>query len=153
MSEEQQKRVLNVEDDRAVREMIAIALRQELLQVDEAADGQEALALLREHRYSVLLLDLVMPTMNGLELLTGLDHVPMIHAPVVLVVTGADRKLISQLDPQRIHGIVRKPFDPADLAMLVRACADIRTRNTLGTMCLATMIAGGSILAFLSSKL
>jgi CheY-like chemotaxis protein len=153
MSEELQKRVLIVEDDRAVREMIAIALRQELLQVDEAADGAQALALLREHRYSVLLLDLVMPTMNGIELLTELDHVPMIHAPVVLVVTGADRKLISQLDSQRIHGIVRKPFDPADLAALVRACADIRNRNTLGTMCLATMIAGGSILAFLSSKL
>ena len=153
MSEEHQKRVLVVEDDPAVREMMSMALRQKLLQVDEAADGEEALALLREHRYAVLLLDLLMPTMDGLALLRELDHVPMIHAPVVLVVTGADRKLISRLDSQRIHGVIRKPFDPEELAALVRSCSDIKNRQALGTMCLATMIAGGSILAFLSSKL
>jgi two-component system, sensor histidine kinase and response regulator len=153
MSEEHQKRVLIVEDDSALREMMAISLRHKLLQVDEAADGEEALLLLREHRYAVLLLDLVMPTLDGIGLLAELDQVPMIHAPVVLVVTGADRKLRSRLDSQRIHGVVRKPFDPEELATLVRACADIKQRNALGTMCLATMLAGGSILAFLSSKL
>jgi two-component system OmpR family response regulator len=151
MSEEQQKRVLIVEDDPGVREMIAVALRQKLLLVDEASHGEEALSLLREHQYTVLLVDLIMPTMDGLALLRELDRVPMIHAPVVLVVTGADRDMISKLDTQRIHGVIRKPFDPDDLATLVRACADIRNRNALGTMCLATMIAGSSILVLISS--
>ena len=149
MSEEQQKRVLVVDDDPAVRDLIAFTLRQKLLDVDEAADGAEALLLLRHHRYAVLLLDLLMPTMDGLALLAELDHVPMIHAPVVLVVTGGDRKLLQRLDARRIHGVVRKPFDPDELAALVRACADIKSRNSMGTMCLATMIAGGAILVLL----
>jgi len=152
MSEEQQKRVLVVDDDPDVRDLITFSLRQKSLEVDEAADGEQALALLRRHRYAVLLLDLLMPTMDGLSLLGELDHVPMIHAPVVLVVTGGDRKLLLRLDSRRIHGVVRKPFDPEELATLVRACADIKNRNSLGTMCLATMIAGGSILALLSSQ-
>ncbi len=70
--------------------------------------------------------------------------------PVVLVVTGADRRALAQLDAQRIHGIVRKPFDSEELASLVVACAEIRSRLNLGTMAIATMIAGSPFLAWLN---
>ena len=66
------------------------------------------------------------------------------------VVTGADRRALSQLVSQRIHGIVRKPFDPEELASLVVACAEIRSRLNLGTMAIATMIAGSPFLAWLN---
>jgi CheY-like chemotaxis protein len=113
------------------------------------ANGQEALDLLHENTYSVVLLDLLMPVVDGFTVLDRLSdgHKPL---PVVLVVTGADRRALAQLDAQRIHGIVRKPFDPEELASLVVACAEIRSRLNLGTMAIATMIAGSPFLAWLN---
>ena len=69
---------------------------------------------------------------------------------IVLVVTGADHRVVEQLDAQRIHGIVRKPFDCDDIASLVLACADLRGRSAFETMAIATMLAGTPFLALLN---
>jgi hypothetical protein len=45
---------------------------------------------------------------------------------------------------------MRKPFDPEELASVVVACAEIRSRSTFGTMAIATMIAGSPFLAWLN---
>jgi CheY-like chemotaxis protein len=150
MTAEQQKRVLVVDDDPVIRRLLVWTLEQHSLTVDQAGDGVEALALIKEHQYSVILLDLLMPLLDGFGVLTALDGPSMVSPPVVLVITGADRRLVDHLDPQRIHGIVRKPFDPDELASLVVACAEIRSRNAFGTMAIATMIAGSPLLALLN---
>ena len=149
MKSDPQKRVLVVDDDATVRELLASVLERESLTVDLAADGQEALDLLRENTYSVVLLDLLMPVVDGFTVLDRLGDGDK-PLPVVLVVTAADRRALSQLDAQRIHGIVRKPFDSEELAALVVACAEIRSRLNLGTMAIATMIAGSPFLAWLN---
>jgi CheY-like chemotaxis protein len=137
------KRVLIVDDDAVIRELLGTMLRQRDLTVDEAADGREALDLLKENIYSVILLDLLMPNVDGFGVLDGLTS-----TPVVLVITGADRALVKQLDPKKIHGVVRKPFDAEDLANLVVACADIRSRSAFETMVISAMIACGPFLAW-----
>ena len=139
------KRVLIVDDDATIREMLASVLRRRDLTVDVAGDGKEALDLLKEHRYSVVLLDLLMPNVDGFGVIDNLDSA--ISTPVVLVITGADRALIRKLDPQRIHGVVNKPFDAEDLATLVVACAEIKSRSPFETMAISAMIAGGPFLA------
>jgi CheY-like chemotaxis protein len=152
MSSDHTRRVLVADDDQAVCELLSKMLRDKGLLVDCAADGAEALELLGTNDYAVLVLDLLMPKVSGFDVLQQMhdgDQPP----PVVLVVTGADRPAIERLDSRRIHGIVRKPFDPVELATLIAACADIRGRNALGTMAIATMIAGGPFLALLSSKM
>ena len=148
MSNEQQKRVLVVDDDASICELLSSVLRRHGLQVDVASDGQQALDLLRETSYAVVLLDLIMPVLDGFAVLDRMDEGRSL--PVVLVVTGADRSAISELDPQRIHGIVRKPFDSEELADLVLACAEIRGRLKLETMAIATMLAGSPFLALLN---
>jgi CheY-like chemotaxis protein len=150
MNAEQQKRVLVVDDDPVIRNLLVWTLQQHSLTVDQAGDGVEALALIRQHQHSVILLDLLMPVLDGFGVLSALDGPSMASPPVVLVITGADRRDVDHLDPQRIHGIVRKPFDPEELASLVVACADIRSRNALGMMAIATVIAGGPLLALLN---
>jgi CheY-like chemotaxis protein len=149
MKSDPQKRVLVVDDDATIRELLASVLEKQSLTVDLAADGQEALDLLRENTYSVVLLDLLMPVVDGFTVLDRLSDGDK-PLPVVLVVTGADRRALAQLDAQRIHGIVRKPFDADELASLVVACAEIRSRVNLGTMAIATMIAGSPLLAWLN---
>ena len=142
------KRVLIVDDDATIREMLVSVLRRRDLTVDVAGDGKEALDLLKEHRYSVVLLDLLMPNVDGFGVIDNLDSA--ISTPVVLVITGADRALIRKLDPQRIHGVVNKPFDAEDLATLVVACAEIKSRSPFETMAISAMIAGGPFLAWLN---
>jgi CheY-like chemotaxis protein len=139
------KRVLIVDDDASIRELLGSILRGRDLMVDEAADGREALDLLKENTYSVVLLDLLMPNVDGFGVIDGLTS-----APVVLVITGADRALVKRLDAKKIHGVVRKPFDPDDLADLVVACAEIRSRSAFETMAISAMIAGGPLLAWLN---
>jgi CheY-like chemotaxis protein len=140
-------RVLVIDDEASVRRMLGAALRQRSLHVDEAVDGSDAIALLSENRYSVVLLDLLMPNIDGFGVLDTLaGHA---HPPIVLVVSGADRRVIDQLDSRKIHGIIRKPFDPVEIADIVAACTEIRGRSAFETMAYATAIAGAPLIALL----
>lgn len=148
MSGEQHRRVLIVDDDPQVRSILAVALRQKALNTDEAVNGHDAIELLRANTYSVVLLDLMMPGVDGLSVLQAIKtDIP--NPPVVLVVTGASRELIEKVDTGRIHGIVRKPFDPLEVATIVAACADVRARSSFETMAVATMISGGALINWL----
>ena len=147
---EQPKRILVVDDDAEIRGMLATALRPHGLIVDLAENGREALDLLRENVYTVMVLDLLMPVADGFTVLDGLrarDAQPM---PVVLVLTGAETRVVRQLDPRVVHGIIKKPFDLHDLTDLVVACADIRGRGAFEAMALAAVVAGSPLMAWLS---
>jgi CheY-like chemotaxis protein len=146
---DQHRRVLIVDDDPDVRKLIKSALAPHGLIVDSASDGEEALSCLRENTYAVILLDLLMPKVDGFGVLAALKTDGMQSPPVVLVVTGADRTVVERLDPQRIHGVVRKPFDADDLATLIVACSEIKGRGSFGTMAIATLVSGAPFLAWL----
>jgi two-component system response regulator AtoC len=125
MASEHHRRVLIVDDDADIRQLLITAFRMKKLEVDAATNGQEAMDLLRAQSYCVVLLDLFMPIMDGFAVLEQIHEDAM--QPVVLVVTGADRKTIEKVDARRIHGIVKKPFDVEELASVVAACAEART--------------------------
>jgi CheY-like chemotaxis protein len=144
---EQLPRVLVCDDDPEIRRILVVALRQKSLQIDEAPEGQTAIEMLREHRYAVVLLDLMMPGVDGFAVLEAIKMDP--HPPVVLVVSGAGRQVLDRVDTTRIHGVVKKPFDPIELAEVVAACAEIRGRGAFGTMAVATMVASAPLIALL----
>ena len=85
----------------------------------------------------------------GRERLRRLDAIDgeMLNAPVVLVVSGAERNVLDRLDSQRIHGIVKKPFDPLEIAAIVFACAEIRGNRAFETMAIATVMTGAQLIA------
>jgi DNA-binding response OmpR family regulator len=113
--------VLVVEDDPAIRRMLEAALVREPLRVDCAADGVEALEKLAATPYAVMLLDLMLPRLSGLEVLAQLaTRTPR---PMVFVITAFDESVLLQLDTRLVHGILRKPFDLERLVELVRECA------------------------------
>ena len=142
------RRVLIVDDDTDVRHILAAALRQKSLTIDEAVDGRQALALLHENTYAVVLLDLMMPVIDGLTVLNAIKT-DLPNPPIVLVITGASRDMIERIDSDRVHGVVRKPFDPLEVASIVAACAEVRSRGPFETMAIATVISGGALINWL----
>ena len=144
---EQHRRVLVVDDDPEIRRILVTALRLRALETDEAVDGRSALELLRENRYAVVLLDIMMPGMDGFGVLEAIQQEP--HQPVVLVVSGAGKQVLDRVDTSKIHGIVKKPFDPIEIADVVSACADIRGRSSFETMAYATILSGAPLIALL----
>jgi CheY-like chemotaxis protein len=145
------RRVLVVDDDDQTRAILRTALRHRGLEVDEAEDGRRALDLLAETRYAVVLLDLIMPNLDGFAVLDAIGRIHVTQHPVVLVVSGAQRSVLEGIDTRAIHGIVRKPFDPMDVSAIAAACVEIRGRSGFETMALATMISGVPLITFLSS--
>ena len=115
--------VLVVEDDDALRAMVLAALRREPLTVDSARDGVEALERIRNGRYAVVIIDLMMPRMNGFELIEALTAELPRPRPVVFVMTAYDDASFRDLDPDVVAGVLRKPFDVERLAEMVRDCA------------------------------
>ncbi len=134
-----EKKVLVVEDERDLRLALASRLRDRGLIVDEAGGGQAAMDLMAVEHYAVILVDLLMPQPDGFALLEALSSGQLKKPSVVLVTTGADPTVLDRLDPDRIHGVVRKPFDADELADLVNACAEIRSRSNVEMMALAMM--------------
>lgn len=82
--------IVLAEDDADLRAIYAESLRREGHQVWEACDGAEALNLVRAHRPRVLLLDLWMPILNGLEVVELLVNVPEAIGLKVVVLTHQD---------------------------------------------------------------
>jgi two-component system cell cycle response regulator len=116
-------RVLVVEDDPAIRSLLTIALRREGIAVDGVSDGLCALEKLTESRYDVLLVDLMMPRMDGFTLLATLEKLPLDPRPIVFVMTAYDDSVFGKLDATVVHGVLRKPFDVELVAVTVRDCA------------------------------
>jgi len=117
-------RVLVVDDEPAIRALVAKIVERAGYPVDIAADGLEAQQRLDEHQYAVVVLDLMMPHVNGFEFI---DHLRQRRGrrPSVIVITAApELSLTRQLDPQIVHSVIRKPFDISVLADLIAAAAE-----------------------------
>jgi two-component system chemotaxis response regulator CheY len=104
-----EKRVLVVDDDDAIRALLCTILRRRGLPVDSARNGAEALARCEQCRYAVVLLDLMMPQLNGYEVLNAFGKRKREDRPLILVLTaGAEPR---NLSADLVAGTIRKPFD------------------------------------------
>jgi CheY-like chemotaxis protein len=127
-------RVLVADDDQAIRQLVCTIMAREGLEADCVADGQEAIDKLQENDYAVILLDLMMPRVDGFGVVRYLKEHPPAEKPIILVISAyADRKF-KEVDPDYVAGVIRKPFEIADLGSLVRYCVhgyDHATRRHL----------------------
>jgi CheY-like chemotaxis protein len=114
--------VLVVDDDPGIRESVTEVLSAEGYRVLEAPDGEEALARLDglEER-CVVLLDLAMPRMNGLELLNELSRSGRSERfPVVVMSANAHPR---ELEFPQVVALLRKPFELDELLRWVEVCS------------------------------
>ena len=114
-------RILIVDDDADIRLLLRLELGAEGHQIAEAGDGQEALDALAAERPDVVLLDMMMPVLDGWGVLEALD---VQQAPPIVVITAlasdGDRHVAELLQLGAID-VIAKPFDPGWLVRLVDA--------------------------------
>jgi two-component system response regulator MprA len=122
-------KVLVVEDDDAIRALLVAALRREPFDVHAAVNGADALTLTRSSEYAVILLDLMMPIVTGVEFLQAFHDANPHSRTVVFVMTAFDDVTVRHIAPNLVHGIVHKPFDVPQLVAMVREVALIRVEE------------------------
>lgn len=109
-------RVLIVDDSSVMRKIVDRSLRQaglEIKEVLEASNGVEALARIQQTRVDLILSDINMPTMDGLELVRQLQSVENAKGvPIVMVTTEAGESHVVQALSNGARGYIRKPFSP-----------------------------------------
>jgi CheY-like chemotaxis protein len=93
VTSDQPRRILLVEDDRFLRRAAETTLKQQGYSVITAADGEEALRVARSEPLDLILLDLIMPKLNGFQVLSALKKdAPTAHIPVIILSNlGQDR--------------------------------------------------------------
>jgi len=121
-------KVLVVEDDDAIRALLLAALRREPFEVHAAVNGAEALTLTQSAEYAVILLDLMMPIVTGVEFLQAFHDTSPNSRTVVFVMTAFDDVTVRHIAPNLVHAIVRKPFDVPQLVSMVREVAMTRVQ-------------------------
>jgi len=110
--------ILIVEDEDAIRESLQMLLELEGYHVFTASNGEEGLRVLRTMTHPCLvLLDLLMPVMNGMEFMVAKSHEDMIASIPVCVVSAVAEKP----DMAKANAFVKKPFDFDGLLKLIRS--------------------------------
>ncbi|MBU2592634.1 response regulator transcription factor [Patescibacteria group bacterium] len=126
-------RILVVEDEHKIANSIKKGLEQELYAVDLAYDGEDGFGLAATEDYDLIILDLMLPKMDGMEICAKLRQEEKIHTPI-LILTARD-----QID-DKVKGLnlgaddyLTKPFSFAELLARVRALSR-RPKNGLNTL-------------------
>jgi len=139
-------RVLVVDDDQALAEMLGIVLRKEGLEVAHCADGGRAVALFREFRPDLVLLDVMLPTLNGVEVCRHLRAESGV--PIVMLTARTDTKdVVAGLEAGADDYVV-KPFKPQELLARIRARlrrSDRREPSQLNVGDLVVDVAGHTV--------
>jgi CheY-like chemotaxis protein len=110
--------VLVVDDDPAIRGLVADALRDQGYTVDLAAHGREALEAMRTRRPATVVLDLMMPVMDGFSFIEAC-HNEQLCENVPIVVISAVHDALRRIQQVPVHACIAKPFDLDDLIRTV----------------------------------
>lgn len=86
------KKVLIIDDSKMSRDMLRITLEQSGIEAKSAADGKEALAILEKESFDLIILDLILPGLDGFGLLTMIKELPLCTHTPVIILSGRDSK-------------------------------------------------------------
>ncbi|MFA5099721.1 MAG: response regulator [Candidatus Omnitrophota bacterium] len=116
------KKVLIIDDSKMSREMLANTLEQAGIQSKLAGDGKEALAILEKESFDLIILDLILPGLDGFGLLTMIKDLPLASNTPVIVLSARDSKQEKE-EAKRLGAVyymVKHLVHPADVLKTVQ---------------------------------
>jgi two-component system chemotaxis response regulator CheY len=118
------KIALTVDDSKTIREMVSFTLKNEGFEVIEAEDGKHAISVLGGREVNLIITDLNMPNMDGLELIKNLRADPKYKfTPILMLTTEGDANKKQQGKDAGATGWIVKPFNPEKLIQVVNKVA------------------------------
>jgi two-component system, chemotaxis family, chemotaxis protein CheY len=115
------KTIMTVDDSASVRQMVSFTLRQTGYEVVEAKDGQDALEKLQGASVHMVLTDLNMPNMDGIQLIRNLRAIPSYKfIPIVMLTTESQAEKKQEGKTAGATGWIVKPFKPEQLLAVIK---------------------------------
>jgi CheY-like chemotaxis protein len=116
------KKILIIEDEQIMADLLQRKLSEEGYEVSLARDGEEGLAKMREVKPDLILLDIIMPKIGGIEVLEEMQKEPDLKKIPVIVISNSGQPV--ELDKAQRMGaedwLVKTEFDPAEVIEKVR---------------------------------
>ncbi|MFD2617676.1 response regulator [Terrilactibacillus laevilacticus] len=134
--------ILVVDDEDRIRKLLKMYLEREGFEIDEAADGEEALNLATEKDYDVILLDLMLPGMDGIEVCEKLRETKA--TPIIMLTAKGEESNRVQGFEVGTDDYITKPFSPREVVLRVKALL----RRSSKTKFLETEPAAKNIIVF-----
>jgi len=117
-------RVLVVDDNKVIRQLIRVNLELEGFEVVTAADGAECLEIVEQVRPDAVTLDVVMPRLDGLRTAARLRAEPRTSAIPVVIISACTQQEVDAGLAAGADAFLAKPFEPADMVRLVRGLVE-----------------------------
>lgn len=119
-----QKKLLVVDDDNMVRMLVTALLREKNWIIRSASDGGQAIDQLQEQTFDVIVLDLMMPGVDGYGVIRHLRRAAPGLLKRTIILTGFVGKAPEEIDEKEIFRLMRKPFQMKDLVEVILTCAE-----------------------------
>jgi two-component system chemotaxis response regulator CheY len=115
------KRVLTVDDSSSIRQMVSFTLRGAGYEVTEAVDGREGLAMSGSGKFDLVVTDLNMPDMDGIQMITAVRKLPgYAFTPILMLTTESQAEKKDAGRKAGATGWIVKPFSPDQLIAVAR---------------------------------
>lgn len=115
-------RALIVEDDPAIRRLVEKLLTRHEIEIESAPDGRIAIQKLESRNYSVIVLDLMIPELDGFEVIDFLRE-SKVKTPVA-VVSAVSQQALTKLDLDIVKLVISKPFDVDEFTKAILTLCD-----------------------------
>ena len=116
------RRILVIDDDLAIRVLLQAVLRRMKFEVELAEDGAAGLDRLQQSSFDLILLDLMMPRLNGYEFIERIGHRDGDHRPHIIVFTAAGKRGVDKIPPNSVCNSILKPFDLDTFIEIIADC-------------------------------
>jgi DNA-binding response OmpR family regulator len=117
------RRILVIDDDLAIRVLLHAVLKRMKFDVELAEDGAAGLETLqRNGDFDLVLLDLMMPRLNGYEFIEQIGKLGSEHRPHIIVFTAAGKRGVDKIPPNSVCNSILKPFDLDTFIEIIGDC-------------------------------
>jgi len=114
-------KILICEDNKLAMRALTVVLEREGLETTSAFDGNEAVIMLKDNDYDLIVIDIHLPYHSGLELVKYLRSDLNKETPVLIVTAFSDMQMQRQANELGVSGYITKPFNPDDLVTKVKS--------------------------------
>jgi two-component system, chemotaxis family, chemotaxis protein CheY len=115
------RRILTVDDSASIRQMVSFTLRKAGYEVGEAVDGKDALAKIGQEKFDMIITDLNMPNMDGIQLITAVRKMAgCSFVPIIMLTTESQAEKKGAGRKAGATGWIVKPFNADQLISVVQ---------------------------------